>query len=842
MPSYFDFSENRFLAVFALESLFPSSLRKTLSRILNLALLAALLPLAYALLIKLLSDSHFLGGFASLLPSPGLPFLSLKFWFGILYLLGAARLFILALDGFQNSLTFDKTGEAAAQNVARRLNFYASQLGYLLYLNPALSLAALLEVLPKLPIGERILLRLGILPEEYRKIVSSTSPRGEERALEIFTALVQKIGYEKEVTASDIVARLLDTHEPLKDFGSAKGLRPEIINHALAWVERQFGEEDLKLRWWSRESLSRIPGLAKDWAYGETYFLGKFSHDLTGEALSKEEEIVGRDREIALVEQALLKTSGANVLLVGEPGMGRHTILLGLVRMIHWGKIFPELEHKQVFELFGEEITATGKTKGRVEEILIRLFDEALGAGNIILAIDNFPEFIQSLTSLGVSPNELFSPYLESPLIHIIALADTFSFRRILEENQALLKHFERVEIREPDSEYLLEILEDKALESETRAKSKVRLTYPALQEIYDGARQYLTQGATPKRAVDLLDEAVREALGQGVFLVEPELVQRLISHKTKMPLGEIGEVERKKLLTLEKLFHERVVDQEEAIERISQAARRSRTEIRNFERPIGSFLFLGPTGVGKTETAKALAEIYFGNEETMLRFDMSEYQTKESLERLLGSFSKNEPGILASKISASPYSLVLLDEFEKSDQSVRNLFLQILDEGFFSDYRGQRINMRNTIIIATSNAGSELIWEFVRKGRELAALEEEIISYIQREKIFSPELLNRFDAVVLFKPLGEEELSIIARIMLKKLKSRLEKQNIILAITDSLARTVAQGGYNPEQGARPMQRFLQDHIEDLISKKLIRGEIKPGTEFSISEEELAQS
>lgn len=312
-----------------------------------------------------------------------------------------------------------------------------------------------------------------------------------------------------------------------------------------------------------------------------------------------------------------------------------------------------------------------------------------------------------------------------------------------------------------------------------------------------------------------------------------------VLERKTKMPLGAVTETEQKKLLNLEELLHKRVIDQEEAIRGIADAIKRARSGIRNQKRPIGSFLFLGPTGVGKTETSKALAAVYFGNEEAMVRFDMTEFQDEDSISRLIGSFEKNESGILASRVRTSPYGVVLLDEFEKSHLKVKNLFLQILDEGLFSDYLGERVNMRNTIIIATSNAGSQLIWELTEKGANVTELERQIVAYVQKERILSPELINRFDAVIIFRPLSMEMLKEIAKIMLGRLVSRLKSQNISLKITDELVEAVAKGGYDPAFGARPMQRFIQDKIEKVIAEKIIKGEIRPGSELALSSEDL---
>ncbi|HBT81716.1 hypothetical protein A2757_03650 [Candidatus Giovannonibacteria bacterium RIFCSPHIGHO2_01_FULL_48_47] len=839
MPAYFNFPENRFFGALVLENIFPSGLRRKIGRALNWALLIFSLPLLYSLLVKLFQNLPSFYGYRLPLAPPSLLGLPFEFWLGILYILLSLRLGLLALQSFFNSKTRNPNGETGAKNLAKMFNLYAAWLWYQIYFSPRADLNGLLRSLGQIKLGQKSLGRLGLTAREYGKILEK-SPREVLSLQEFLNYLETKKETGSEIFFSDLVFALFENHRAFREFLIEKGTTPEGAAKAVRWTEREALAENQRKRWWRRENLARIPGIGKDFAYGETYFLERFAYDLVGEASSRKEKLVGRGREVELVEKALLKSSGANVLIVGEPGVGKHTVLLGLVRMISQGKIFPELEHKRVFKLYAESAVASGKDKGEIEAILIRLFNEAVRAGNIIFAIDNFPEFTQSLSTLGINILELLSPYLGSSKLHILALADRTSARRILEPNQALMKFFERIELPEPNLENLMRILEDLAPELERAFSGRALFSYAALQKIAEAATQNLVEGSLPKRAVDLMEEVFKEGAGRHQAIIEPGLALEIVSRKTKMPLGEISEEEKKKLLGLEEILHQRVVDQEEAINSIANAIRRARSGIRNPQKPIGSFMFLGPTGVGKTETAKTLAHIYFGNEEAMLRFDMSEYQSEDSLERLVGSFAKNEPGLLASKILSSPYSVVLLDEFEKSNPKVRNLFLQVLDEGFFTDYLGKRINMRNTIIVATSNAGSEIIWELVKQGLDKTKLQEKIITHIQREKIISPELLNRFDAVIVFRPLGFKVLKKISELALKKLQERLEKQNYLLRINEALIEAVTQGGYNPSLGARPMQRFIQDKIEKLISEKIIRGELKPGAEFSLTPEELA--
>ena len=846
MPPLLEFSKNKFIGTVALEGFFPARRRKIASRIFTDGILLLFIPLLYATGAELwntvVSSIGFLDQTALMISSSFLA-QSRTFWLGIFYLLLAPRLILLAIEGFVRSKTAQNEAVLRDPSLSARFNLYATQVWHQsMTLTHHTSTLRILAALTETTVGRIALLRLGVPEDEYLQFLQTLASDGESSMAPFLEKLKQQTNETKNIALADLFSTLLEVHKPLHGFFGKRGITKTIIRETVRWAEGTDTEERENARWWSRARLGRIPGLAKNWSYGKSFLLNRFASDLNSEAARAEERLIGRKREIELLEAALLKKSGANVVLVGPPGAGKHTTLYGLIRMITAGKIFPALEHKHVLKLAGGALVAEAKTKGETDALFLSIMNEAVRVGNVILVIDDFPEFVASLDSLGSSATELLTPYLSSNAINIIALAESVSFRKILENRAGLMNFFERIEITEPDSAHLVEILKDLVPAVEAAHRYRTIMTYPALQKISDGAMRYIVTGALPKRAVELMEDVVRAAIAEGETLVTPERVMNVIEQKTKMPLGAITAVEQQKLLKLEEHLHERVVDQDEAIQAVANSVRRARSGIQNPKRPIGTFLFLGPTGVGKTETAKALAAVYFGNEDAMLRFDMSEYQTREDLGKLIGSFEKGEPGILASRIRSSPYGVMLLDEFEKSSTEIRNLFLQILDEGFFTDYLGEKINMRNTIIVATSNAGSQLIWELVEQKLDPSALREKIIAHIQKEKIMSPELLNRFDSIVVFHPLPPAVLEKIARILLENLASRLKKENnITLIVTDELVRAVAEGGYNPALGARPMQRFIQDRIEKLIAEKIIKGEIAVGGEVEFSSEELAK-
>jgi len=303
--------------------------------------------------------------------------------------------------------------------------------------------------------------------------------------------------------------------------------------------------------------------------------------------------------------------------------------------------------------------------------------------------------------------------------------------------------------------------------------------------------------------------------------------------------------VEKEKLLHLEDILHERIIGQEEAVSLISGAMRRARAGVRSPQQPIGSFLFIGPTGVGKTETSKALAEVFFGDEAAISRLDMSEYQTDDALARLIGSFEGGRTGALSKILREKPYGVLLLDEFEKTNQEVHDLFLQILDEGFFSDMKGKRVNARNIIFIATSNAGSDIIWDMVKRGEMSAGggsasgVKDELVEEIIKRGKFKPELINRFDGVVLFHPLEIDHLVKIAHLMLTKLKKRLLGRGVDLVVNDALVNYVAKNGYDPVFGARPMKRIIQEKVEQAVAEKLISGELHKGSKMEFALRDL---
>jgi ATP-dependent Clp protease ATP-binding subunit ClpA len=394
------------------------------------------------------------------------------------------------------------------------------------------------------------------------------------------------------------------------------------------------------------------------------------------------------------------------------------------------------------------------------------------------------------------------------------------------------MTHFEKLILSEKNVNTIVQIVEREAEELE--ARYGMIFTYQAVAMLVDAAGRYFSEVNLLEKSVSLLEEIVPYISRKKKIVIQKHDVIEFVKMLTGIPMGEIDDSERSTLVNLEDVLHKRVIGQGEAVKAVAEAMKRARADVESRKRPMGSFLFLGPTGVGKTETVKALAEAFFKDENSVIRLDMSEYQTGDALERLIGSYSANKPGALASRLREKPYGVLLLDEFEKTSTAVLDLFLQILDEGFFSDATGKKVNARNLIIIATSNAGSDIIIDTLGKKLSLVDSKQSIVEEIIHRGTFKPELLNRFDDVIMFEPLHADALLEVAKLQLQKLSKRLEEKGIRLKVSEELAQYIAVIGMHDSFGARSMNRAIQDKVESLIATAMIEGKIRSGNDITI--------
>jgi len=420
--------------------------------------------------------------------------------------------------------------------------------------------------------------------------------------------------------------------------------------------------------------------------------------------------------------------------------------------------------------------------------------------------------------------SEILADALKRRLFWLISTSNPREYRRLI-EGRALEEVLTKIEIKEPEKNETIQILEANVLGIE--AAQEVYFSYQALEKAYELSSRFIYERFLPSKAILLLEEVavyVKSSRGRGL-VVTGEDVAALVSSKTKIPLTKITETESEKLLGLEERIHQRIVDQDEAVKMVATALRRARVELRSLKRPIANLLFLGPTGVGKTELAKTVAEVYFGDEKNMLRFDMSEYQNKADIIRLIGAPDGSFEGLLTSAVLKSPFSLLLLDEIEKTHPDILNLFLQVMDDGRLTEATGRVVDFTNIILIGTSNAGTEFIQEEIEKGTDVS----EIQRILTREKLkayFRPEFLNRFDGIIVFKPLGMEEIKQITKLLLKKTEKQLLEKGINLEVTEEAVSELAQAGFDPIYGARPLARAIQERVSDVLAKYLLTGKL----------------
>lgn len=613
-------------------------------------------------------------------------------------------------------------------------------------------------------------------------------------------------------------------------------LKVQDIENLTWWLESLEKKIALAKKFWETENLRKKGSIAKDWAAGYTITLDQYAIDWTEIAKRRGfEEIIGHQDALEVTERTLARTETNNVLLIGEPGIGKKSIIHALSLRFLYGQSLPELNYKRVVELDLPSLLSGITSLEEVEAVLDRIFKEVVRAGNIILVIDEFHNYVGQVARPGVIDiSGALSPYLHLPSFQIIGITSFAGLHKYIEQNPSLLSLFGKVEASELSETETILILEN--LVPAFEEKYKKLISYLALRDIISYASRYIQTTPFPKKAVDLLDEvmvyAARYIKGK---LILPEHIAKIVSEKTQIPVGEVETKEKEILLNLEKLIHQRIINQEEAVREVSEALRRARADITVRKGPMGTFLFLGPTGVGKTETSKALAAIYFGSEKRMIRLDMSEFQAVEDIPRLLGS--AGQEGLLTTPVRENPFSLVLLDEIEKAHPNILNLFLQVLDEGYVTDGLGRKVSFSNTIIISTSNAGYQIILEAIKTKAEWQGIKKTLLDLLFAKGIFRPELVNRFDAVVIFKPLTKKNLLDISELLLSKLKQNLAKKYIEFIITEPLKEKIVELGYNPIFGAREMRRVIQDKVEDVLAEAILRDELKRGDKAEIDPE-----
>ena len=620
--------------------------------------------------------------------------------------------------------------------------------------------------------------------------------------------------------------------------------------------------------------------------------LEQYSRDLTEAAREDRlDPVVGRNADVERVMQILCRRMKNNPCLVGEPGVGKTAVVEGLAQMIASGTVPEILADKRILSLDLSGMVAGSKYRGEFEERIKRVIAEVRAAGNVILFVDELHTLIGAGGAEGaMDASNILKPALSRGEVQMIGATTRTEYRKYIEKDAALERRFQPVYVEEPTREETIAILQ--GLRSKYEEHHGVTISDDALEAATDYAIRYINDRFLPDKAIDLIDEAAsRKKLGifagnktakkaeetrhnleealeaalaegdieaaqalkkdldktdkkiektkhnmrekeQEQMLVTEEDVADVVSVWTKIPVSKITQTESQRLLKLEEILHKRVVGQNEAVETVAKAIRRGRVGLKDPKRPIGSFLFLGPTGVGKTELSKALAEAMFGNENAIIRVDMSEYMEKHSVSKMIGSppgyVGFEEGGQLSEQVRKNPYSVILFDEVEKAHPDVFNVLLQVLDDGRITDSQGRTVDFKNTIIIMTSNAGAQRIVDPKKLGfsnvenaeSEHKDMKNNVMEEIKR--MFKPEFLNRIDDIIVFRALSKEDVKGIAALMLKELKNRLAKQmDITLTYGDTVKNFIFEKGYDKKYGARPLKRAIQNNIEDSLAEEI---------------------
>jgi len=639
---------------------------------------------------------------------------------------------------------------------------------------------------------------------------------------------------------------------------------------------------------------------------GVTPTLDKYSRDLTKQASEgKLDPVVGREEEIRRVIQILSRRTKNNPCLVGEPGVGKTAIVEGLARKIVEGDVPDTVKNKRVVTLDLSGMVAGSKYRGEFEERIKAVISEVINSGDVILFLDELHTIIGAGGAEGaLDASNILKPSLARGELQLVGATTREEYRKYIEKDAALERRFQPIDVAEPTQEETLQIL--KGLRPAYEEHHKVTITDEALEAAVKLSTRYINDRFLPDKAIDLMDEAasrirlevysdspkrkeaeeklkalenekeeaikneeyekagaikkkqtrlkkqiekideeIKEHREERELFVTGEDIAAVISSWTKIPVKKLKEEESERLRKLEEILHKRVVGQEEAVSAVAKAIRRGRVGLKDPNRPIGSFLFLGPTGVGKTELSKALAEAVFGTENSIIRVDMSEYMEKHSVSKMVGSppgyVGYDEGGQLSEKIRRNPYSVVLFDEIEKAHPDVFNILLQVLDDGHITDAQGRKVSFKNTIIIMTSNAGAQNIIAPKTLGfssendakADYNRMKDGVMDEIRR--IFKPEFLNRIDEIIVFHSLSRENIKEIVSIMFKKISDRaLEELNIKLKCTEEFVVHIAEKGFDEKYGARPLRRAIQNEVEDRMSEEILLGNIKSGDTVTV--------
>lgn len=751
-------------------------------------------------------------------------------------------------------------------------------------------------------IGAKALINLGVEINSIRKAVKSLVAPGRENGEEIgITPRVKKVFELANDEAQKWGVNYVGTEHLLLGLArEGEGVAAQVLLD-LGISTESIRKQVLALLGGTPPTINNhLPGKKGNPANTQTPSLNEYGRDLTN--LSQEDKIdpvIGRDKEIERLVQVLSRRTKNNPVLIGDPGVGKTAIVEGLAQRIIKGQVPETIKDKRVVSLDMAALVAGSKYRGDFEERLKKVMEEIRSVGNVILFIDEMHTLIGAGAAEGaIDASNILKPALARGELQAIGATTLDEYRKHVEKDPALERRFQPIMVHEPSKEETLLILF--GLRDLYEAHHRVKITDEGIKAAVELSDRYISDRFLPDKAIDLVDEAaskvrlkahtsppdlrqletqiehlnkekeaaiisqeyekaaeLRDAEQKALKeleevkqkweqekvkdeqLVTEDDIAQVVSSWTGVPVQRLEEEESARLLKMEDIFHERIIGQDEAIKAISRAIRRARAGLKDPKRPIGSFIFAGPTGVGKTEVAKALAEILFGDEDAIVRLDMSEYMEKHTVARLIGAppgyVGYDEGGQLTEAVRRKPYSVVLLDEIEKAHSDVFNTLLQVMEDGRLTDSKGRTVNFRNTVIIMTSNVGASTLKKEPTVGFVVGDKEKDEYTRMKNrisediKKAFRPEFLNRIDDIIIFHPLNREHLKDIVTLMVNSLIKRLAEQDIIIEVSDEAKEIIIKEGYNPTYGARPLRRAIQTLVEDRLSEEMLRASFKKG-------------
>lgn len=678
-------------------------------------------------------------------------------------------------------------------------------------------------------IGNRFMMSV-----QYVQDVASTDPQASQQVWQLAKEYQIRFGF-KTINAGMLLVAVIQSSDALDDYLAHIGLEKSDLLNGLDWYKHV---EDII----SAQSKKGIKGgIGRDWAFGYVPLLDGLGFNISEHVLyggSLVREVESRENAVRQLAQTLTQAGRRNVALVGQLGSGKTKIVHTFAeRLLNASPDVPaSLHYHQVIALDPSTLMSRARGRGELEALVQNICYEALSAKNIVLFLDDAQLFFEEGTG-SVDLSNVLMPILDGGALRIILAMDEQRWVRIVQGNAALAQSLNRIMVAPVDKNETMQIMQNQALKFEHQQKTIY--TYQALQAGYSLSERFMSEQVMPGKALKLLEAA--STFNSDLFVTK-ESVERAIEQTQGVKVSTANSAaERDTLLNLENLIHQRMINQSRAVKVVSDALRRARAGVRNTTRPIGTFLFLGPTGVGKTELAKSVAAVFFGDESNIVRLDLNEYVRSEDVSRLIADASSDSHSLTA-QISRQPFSVVLLDEIEKAHPEVLNTLLQLLDEGVLRDINNREVSFRDAVIIATSNAGADKIRAHIDAGEQLEQFEQQFTDELISSNIFRPEFLNRFDEIVLFTPLKREELLKVIDLIIRGVNKTLADQKLSVVVADDAKQLLVDAGYDPRLGARPMRRVVQRTVENIVANLVLSQQARPGSQITISAEEIQQA